>query len=75
MLVAPGQRAGLQVGDHITGYGGQRVFSMQQLRELTMQSEPGRSIVVDIVRDGAPMQIVVDSGPIGFSTGQFRPRR
>jgi predicted metalloprotease with PDZ domain len=72
---SPGQRAGLQAGDEIVGYGGQRVFSYGDLGELTMNAQPGQSVVVDIVRDGIPMQVVVDAGPIGISNRSTRGRR
>ena len=68
---SPGQLAGLQTGDQITGYDGQRVFSTMELTQQTMQGEPGDSVVVDIVRDGAPMQIVLPRGPIGVTTRRF----
>ncbi len=70
---SPGQRAGLLAGDEILRYDGTRIFSTRELVEHTMQGEPGQSIVVDIVRDGVPMQFVLPRGPIGVST--FRGRR
>lgn len=72
---SPGQRAGLQSGDQIVSYDGTRVFNTWELNEQTMQGEPGQSVVVDIVRDGMPMQVVLPRGPIGVSTGRFRGRR
>ena len=72
---SPGQRAGLQSGDQIVGYNGQRVFSYGELSEQTMSATPGQAVVVDIVRDGVPMQVVVDAGPIGISNRGFRGRR
>jgi hypothetical protein len=72
---SPGQRAGLQTGDEIVGYGGQRVFSYGELSERTMSAQPGQSVVVDIIRDGSPMQVVVDAGPIGISNRSTRGRR
>jgi len=72
---SPGQRAGLQPGDEIIGYDGQRVFSYGELSERTMNAQPGQSVVVDIVRDGVPMQVVVDAGPIGISNTNIRGRR
>ena len=68
---SPGQLAGLQSGDQITGYDGQRIFSTMELTQQTMQGEPGESVVADIVRDGAPMQIVLPRGPIGVATRRF----
>ncbi len=72
---SPGQRAGLQSGDQIVSYNGQRVFSYSELSDQTMSATPGQSVVVDIVRDGIPMQVVVDAGPIGISNRGFRGRR
>ena len=72
---SPGQRAGLQSGDEIVAYGGQRVFSYSDLSEQTMAIEAGQSVIVDIVRDGVPMQVVIESGPIGISSRGFPGRR
>jgi predicted metalloprotease with PDZ domain len=72
---SPGQRAGLQPGDEIVAYGGQRVFSYSELSEQTMSAEAGQPMVVDIVRDGVPMQVVIESGPIGISNRGFPGRR
>lgn len=65
---SPGRVAGLQAGDEILSYDGQRVFNTFDLNRQTMQGEPGESVVVDITRDGAPMQIVMPRGPIGIYT-------
>ncbi len=67
---SPGQRAGLQRGDAIVRYDGQRVFSYGDLNAGQLQGTPGESVVVDILRDGMPMQLVMPRGPIGIE-----PRR
>jgi hypothetical protein len=67
---SPAQRAGLQPGDKITAYDGKRVFNYWDLNEATLQGDSGSSIVVDIERDGVPMQIVMPRGPIGVSMGR-----
>ena len=72
---SPGQRAGLQPGDQIVSYDGNRVFDVSDLNQQTMLGEPGESVVVDITRDGMPMQIVLPRGPIGVTTGRFPRRR
>ena len=69
---SPGQRAGLQPGDQIVAYGGERVFNYNDLGQRTMAAEPGQPVVVDIVRDGIPMQVVIDGGPIGISSSRGR---
>lgn len=72
---SPGQRAGLQAGDEIVSYNGTRVFNTWELNQQTIQGEPGQTVVVDIMRDGMPMQVVLPRGPIGVSTGRMRGRR
>ncbi len=73
---SPGQRAGLQAGDRIVAYGGERVFNYNDLSDRTMAATPGQPVVVDIVRDGIPMQVVIDGGPIGISNNRStRPGR
>jgi len=72
---SPGRRAGIQAGDEIVAYDGQRVFSYGELSNQTMNAEAGRSVVVDIIRDGVPMQVVVEAGPIGISNRGFPGRR
>jgi len=73
MASSPGERAGLQAGDEIVGYDGQRVFGTSELIQHTMAGGTG-NVVVDVMRDGSPMQIVVPRGPIGVEIGRFRSR-
>ena len=72
---SPGAVAGLQSGDQILSYDGQRVFNTFELNQQTMQGEPGASVVVDILRDDVPMQVVMPRGPIGIYTFEGRRRR
>ena len=64
---SPGTRAGMQVGDQVVSYNGERVFSMSDLRNQTMQGEPGEEVVIEIDRDGMRMQLTVPRGPIGIT--------
>jgi len=68
---SPAQSAGLQPGDEIVRYDGERVFSMD-LTQQTMDGAAGQNIVVDIMRDGISMQIVMPRGPVGISGGRRR---
>lgn len=69
---SPAQTAGLQPGDNIVRYDGQRVFSMTDLNMAALEGEAGANIVVDIERDGVAMQIVIPRGPIGITGGRRR---
>jgi S1-C subfamily serine protease len=69
---SPGEKAGLRAGDEVVSYAGQRVFNVGELNSLTFEGTPGESVVVDVVRDGQQLQLVVPRGPIGIGGGAFR---
>jgi hypothetical protein len=69
---SPAQSAGLQSGDEILRYDGERVFSMTDLTQQTMNGDAGQNIVVDIMRGGTQMQVVMPRGPVGISGGRRR---
>jgi S1-C subfamily serine protease len=66
---SPAQTAGLRPGDRIQRYGGQRIFTVRELTEQTLQGNPGENVAVDILRDGMPMQVVLPRGPLGVTGG------
>lgn len=67
---SPAQSAGLMAGDEIVRYAGERVFSMTDLTRETMNGTAGQTVVIDIMRNGNPMQIVMPRGPVGISGGR-----
>jgi hypothetical protein len=67
---SPAQTAGLQAGDEILRYDGERVFSMTDLTRQTMDGTAGQNVVVDIMRDGTMMQVVLPRGPVGITGGR-----
>jgi len=67
---SPAQSAGLVAGDEIISYDGRRVFDLSDLTALTQEGDPGQAIVVDIVRGGQPMQVVIPRGPLGITGGR-----
>lgn len=69
---SPAQSAGLQPGDEIVRYDGERVFSMTDLTRQTMVGEPGETVVIDIMRNGNIMQVVMPRGPVGITGGRRR---
>jgi S1-C subfamily serine protease len=56
-------------------YDGQRVFDMTELNELTYAGSRGETVAIDVVRDGQPIQLYVERGPIGVSGGGRSIRR
>ncbi len=67
---SPAQQAGLEVGDEIVDYGGVRVFNMVELADRAQSADPQRPVVVNIMRDGAPMQMVLPGGALGVTGGR-----
>lgn len=64
---SPADAAGLQAGDKITAYNGQRVFDMRDVRRLTFQGEEGEPVLLEVERDGNSLQLSIPRGPIGVS--------
>lgn len=64
---SPGNNAGLQAGDELVSYNGERVFNVMELRNGTMQGQPGEDVVIEIERDGVRMQLTIPRGPIGIT--------
>jgi hypothetical protein len=64
---SPGSQAGLHTGDQIVSYNGERVFNVNDLRELTLQGDVGEDVVIEIEREGVRMQLSVPRGPVGIS--------
>ncbi len=69
---SPAEQVGLQRGDEIVSYGGHRVFHMEDLNRLTLEGRPGDAVVVEVLRDGQPIQLYLPRGPVGISGGGRR---
>jgi S1-C subfamily serine protease len=65
-----GQAAGLQVGDQVIAYAGERVFRTSDLNKLILEGTPGQSVIVDVLRDGQQIQVFMPRGPIGITSGR-----
>lgn len=66
--MSPAERAGFQSGDVIKSYGGQRVFTGQQLVNLRSGGDSGSSVMVEVIRDGQIVHITMPRGPMGIQT-------
>lgn len=71
---SPGAVVGLEPGDQISSYNGERVFGISDLRRLTMQGKPGEDVVIEVIRDGVIMQLSLPAGPIGITGSGARSR-
>ena len=64
---SPVKEIGLQPGDQLVSYSGNRVFSVNDLRKQSMQGNPGEDVVIEIQRDGTLIQLTLPRGPIGIT--------
>lgn len=64
----PAADTGLQPGDKIISYNGERVFHSGDLRSQIYRVEPGKTVAVEIQREGSSSTetIYVPSGPLGI---------
>ena len=60
------RKAGLERGDVIVRYGGEPVYSLWHMVRLRSSGKLGAPVIVEITRDGQPMQITMPRGPMGF---------
>jgi hypothetical protein len=53
---------GFQPGDRVTSYDGHRVFDQREIQLREAQGPVGQAVIVEIIRDGQPMQMYVQRG-------------
>ena len=70
----PAQRAGIQIGDAILSYGGERIFEANSLVNATRDGTAGMSTAVEIERDGDTQLVYVPRGPLGINLRVARVR-
>jgi|GEM_PF-3100349 len=65
MKGSPAELAGMQPGDVIINYAGNRIFGWHEIREATSEGALGDYVTVNILRNGEPMSLMLPRGPLG----------
>jgi hypothetical protein len=66
LSTSPAAEAGLQKGDEVLRYDGQRIFNPLVLQKLVKGAPQGEIVRIEILRDGIPMIYYVPLGPLGI---------
>jgi hypothetical protein len=69
---SPAFQVGLEAGDVIVAYAGQRILSAHELQRAVLDGEPGDNVALDIERDGESMRFYFPVGPIGIRLDTIR---
>lgn len=68
----PASTAGVQVGDVVTAFDGEKVRSSRHLARLIEETPEGRDVPVDVMRKGSSMTLrVTPRAPERFSFGEY----
>jgi serine protease Do len=62
---SPGAKAGLKIGDLITGLDGKSVSDASQLQVVVGQSRPGTTVKLEVMRDAKSMEVPVTLEKMG----------
>jgi C-terminal processing protease CtpA/Prc len=65
---SPAERAGFRPGDVIVRYGGENIYSSEQLNELRSSGTYGQAVAVEVLRNGQSLQLTIPRGPMGVAT-------
>ena len=66
-LQAQGNATVVTVREVIVSYDGNRVFGMNDLRSMSFSGNRGEDVVVEVIRDGQRVQLVLPRGPMGIT--------
>lgn len=68
---SPAQRAGLRSGDLLLSYGGDRLFTLNELVERSRRGG-GDTVAIEVLRDGRRTLIYMPRGPLGIRSSFSR---
>jgi membrane-associated protease RseP (regulator of RpoE activity) len=69
---SPAQAVGLQPGDVILSYAGERLFAPSDLVRATIEEDPGGSVPIVVLREGEEHHFSVPTGPLGVVISERR---
>ena len=67
-----GAIAGIQQGDEILRYGGERVFNIFDLQDAVRNGSEGETVLVELVRDNLVQVVTLPRGQIGITSDNRR---
>ncbi len=62
---SPAESSGIEGGDVIYRYAGDRIYDSFDLRNATSEGEAGETVAVEVLRDDAIIELYVPRGPLG----------
>jgi hypothetical protein len=68
----PAREAGVETGDAILRYDGERIFSITELRHAISSGRAGELIPLDVERDAEVRRLYIPRGPLGVRLGVAR---
>lgn len=69
---SPAARVGIERGDALRSYGGERLFNIPELLAATAAGEPGRTTELRIERGGQELRVFAPRGPLGIRVRRER---
>ena len=72
MLGSPAEQTGIQQNDIILSYDNQKVFDWHEVRRVTTKGELGEYVMVDVLRDGQIINLMLPRGPLGVKLDSTR---
>ncbi len=69
---SPARKAGMEAGDQVVRYAGQRIYSAGELKKATAEGDPDELIVFEVLRDGRILTLRVRRGPMGIMLEERR---